>query len=179
MKELFTLFAAFFRIGAFTFGGGYAMLPMMQKEIVEKFGWATDEEILDYFAVGQCTPGIIAVNTATFIGYKKAKLKGAIAATFGIVLPSLIIITIIAAFLRHFAEYKIVKTAFSGIRVAVSVLVLEAVIKIWKGAIKDLAGIFIFIIAFIVSVIFGISPVYIVVAAIICGIIIKGRAKTK
>ena len=177
MKELLQLFWAFFRIGAFTFGGGYAMLPMIQKEVVEKYGWATDEEVLNYFAVGQCTPGVIAVNTATFIGYKKAKVKGAAVATFGVVCPSLIIIMIIAAFLQNFAQYEIVKNAFAGIRVAVAVLVLNAVIKMWKTGVKDLTGFVIFIIAFLVSLIFGISPIYIVIVSIIAGILIKGREK--
>ena len=151
------------------------MLPMIQKEVVEKYGWATDEEVLNYFAVGQCTPGVIAVNTATFIGYKRAKLKGAISATFGVVCPSLIIILIIAAFLKNFAQYEIVKSAFSGIRVAVAVLVVNAVAKMWKSGIKDLTGFIIFIAAFLISVFLGISPIYIVVAAIIAGILIKGK----
>lgn len=177
MKELFQLFAAFFRIGAFTFGGGYAMLPMIQKEIVEKYGWATDEEVLNYFAVGQCTPGVIAVNTATFIGYKKSGIKGAAAATFGVVCPSLIIIMIIAAFLKNFAQYEIVKNAFAGIRVAVAVLVVNAVVKMWKSGVKDFTGFVIFLIAFIISVFLGISPIYIVAASVIAGILIKGRGK--
>lgn len=179
MKKLFELFWAFFRIGAFTFGGGYAMLPMIQKEVVEKYGWATDEEVLNYFAVGQCTPGVIAVNTATFIGYKNAKLKGAATATFGVVAPSLIIIMAIAAFLQNFAQYEIVKNAFSGIRVAVSVLVLTAVVKMWKTGIKDFTGFIIFLAAFFISTIFGISPIYIVIASIITGILIKGKEKTE
>mgnify|MGYP003293117307 CR=1 FL=1 len=179
MRELFQLFWAFFRIGAFPFGGGYAMLPMIQKEVVEKYGWATDEEVLNYFAVGQCTPGVIAVNLATFIGHKRAKLKGAITATFGVVCPSVIIILIIAAFLKNFAQYEIVKNAFSGIRVAVAVLVLNAVVKMWKSGIKDLTGFIIFLIGFLISIIFGISPIYIVIAAIIAGILIKGKEKAE
>lgn len=179
MKELLELFWTFFRIGAFTFGGGYAMLPMIQKEVVEKHAWATDEEVLNYFAIGQCTPGVIAVNTATFIGYKRAKIKGAAAATFGVVCPSLIIILAIASFLQNFAEFEIVKNAFSGIRVAVAVLVLNAVIKMWKTGIKDLCGFVIFIFAFLISIIFGISPIYIVVASIITGILIKRRGQSE
>lgn len=177
MKELLNLFWAFFRIGAFTFGGGYAMLPMIQKEVVQKYKWATDEEVLNYFAVGQCTPGVIAVNTATFIGYKLSKIKGAVVATLGVICPSIIIILTIAAFLQNFAEYEIIKNAFSGIRVAVAVLVLNAVIKMWKSGIKDLTGFIIFAISFVISIIFGISPIYIVIASIIAGILIKGRKK--
>lgn len=155
------------------------MLPMIQKEVVEKYGWATDEEVLNYFAVGQCTPGVIAVNTATFIGYKKAKLKGAISATLGVVCPSLIIILIIASFLKNFAQYEIVKNAFSGIRVAVAVLVANAVVKMWKSGVKDLTGFIIFLIGFLISVFFGVSPIYIVLAAIIAGIIIKHKEKAE
>ena len=119
MKEFVNLFMAFFRIGAFTFGGGYAMLPMLQKEVVEKYHWATEDEIMDYFAIGQCTPGIIAVNTATFVGYKTRGIIGGIIATLSIITPSLIIITLIAAFLQNFADLAIVKYAFNGIRACV------------------------------------------------------------
>ena len=97
MNVLIHLFMAFARIGAFTFGGGYAMLPMLQKEVVEKYHWATEDEIMDYYAIGQCTPGIIAVNTATFVGYKTAGIPGADLATLGMITPSIIIITVIAA----------------------------------------------------------------------------------
>ena len=117
-KSLGTLFFTFFKIGLFTFGGGYAMLPLLQREIVEKKKWATEEEMLDYFAVGQCTPGVIAVNTATFVGFKEKKLSGAVFATLGIVSPSLVIITIIAALLSNFAHIAAVQNAFAGIRVA-------------------------------------------------------------
>ena len=179
MKLLIDLFWAFFKIGAFTFGGGYAMLPMIQKEVVEKHGWATDEEVLNYFAVGQCTPGVIAVNTATFIGYKSAKIKGAVVATLGVIFPSVVIILVIAAFLKSFSEIEMVKYAFSGIRVAVAVLVLNAVIKLFKTGIKDLSALIIFIAAFLISVVFSISPIYIVVASIIAGILIKRKESTK
>ena len=126
MKTLIDLFFTFCRIGGLTFGGGYAMLPMIQKEIVEEKKWATEEEVLDYYAVGQCTPGIIAVNTATFIGYKVQGIIGAIVATLGVVFPSLIIITIIAALLKNFASYAIIQHAFSGIRVVVIALIISA-----------------------------------------------------
>lgn len=131
------LFWTFCRIGGLTFGGGYAMLPMLQKEVVETKKWATEEEVMDYYAVGQCTPGVIAVNTATFIGYKHHGVLGAIVATAGVVFPSLVIIMILAAFLQSFAEFEIVQHAFNGIRVTVCVLVLNAVIKLWKGSVID------------------------------------------
>lgn len=170
---LFKLFAAFFKVGITTFGGGYAMLPMLQKELVEKRGWTTDEDILDYFAVGQCTPGVIAVNTATFIGYNLAGIPGAIFATAGIVSPSLIIISIIAKFVTEFSHITYIQNAFAGIRVAVSVLVLEAVIKMWKTGVKDKIGFVIFLLTFLICVIFSISPAYVVISAILVGIAIK------
>ena len=173
MKELWDLFLTFCRIGGLTFGGGYAMLPLIQEEVVNKRKWATEEEVLDYYAVGQCTPGIIAVNTATFIGYKRRGVIGAIAATSGVIFPSLIIIMIIAAFIKNFADLTIVQNAFSGIRVAVAVLVLNAIIKLWKSGVKDMTGIIIFVITFIIATCFNISPVYIVIAAIFVGIIAK------
>lgn len=173
MKELFDLFITFCRIGGLTFGGGYAMLPMLQKEVVENRKWATEQEVLDYYAVGQCTPGVIAVNTATFIGYKTNGVMGAIAATTGVVFPSLIIIMVIAAFIQNFADLAVVQYAFSGIRVAVAVLVVNAIIKLWKAGIKDIIGTIIFIVTFIVSVAFNLSPVYVVIGGIFVGIFAK------
>lgn len=170
MKILWDLFSTFFRIGAFTFGGGYAMLSLIQKEIVESKKWATDEEVLDYYAVSQCTPGVIAVNLATFIGQKKKGVIGAVAATFGVVLPSLIIITIIAAVLQNFMEYQIVQHVFGGIRVAVAVLIVNAVCTLGKKALADKLCIGISIVAFLVSVLFpSVSPIFIVLAATVVG----------
>ena len=137
MKELVNLFMVFFRIGAFTFGGGYAMLPMLQREVVEKYHWATEDELMDYFAIGQCTPGIIAINTATFVGYKNRGVIGAVAATLGMVTPSIIIITLIAAFLTNFADLAVVKHAFNGIRACVCVLIFNAVVKLAKKSVVD------------------------------------------
>ena len=171
MKELADLFITFCRIGGLTFGGGYAMLPMIQQEVVEKRKWATNEEVMDYYAVGQCTPGIIAVNTATFIGYKQRGVFGGIAATAGVIFPSIVIISIIAACLQNFADMPIVQHAFGGIRVAV--LVTMAIIKLWKSGVKDKLGIVICIGTFIVQVLLGLSPVYIVIAAILLGICVK------
>ncbi|MGL5380236.1 chromate transporter [Clostridium sp.] len=173
MKELFDLFITFCRIGGLTFGGGYAMLPMLQKEVVENRKWATEQEVLDYYAVGQCTPGVIAVNTATFIGYKTHGVMGAISATTGVVFPSLIIIMVIAAFIQNFADLAVVQYAFSGIRVAVAVLVVNAIIKLWKAGIKDIIGTIIFIVTFIISVAFNLSPVYVVIGGIFVGIFAK------
>ena len=169
-RELFELFVIFFRIGGLTFGGGYAMLPMIQSEIVQNKKWATDEEVMNYYAVSQCTPGVIAVNTATFIGYKKSGVSGAIAATLGVITPSLIIITVIAAFIRNFIHIAAVKHALAGINVAVAVLVVNAVITMWKKGVKNAFGVILFAIGLCVSVFTDISPVFIVVFAIIAGI---------
>ena len=128
MSELFTLFLAFARIGGLTFGGGYAMLPMLQKEVVEKYHWATEEELMDYYAIGQCTPGVIAVNTATFVGQKRRGVVGGIFATLGVVAPSLVIVCIIAAFISNFADLPAVQNAFAGVRVCVCVLIFNAVV---------------------------------------------------
>lgn len=173
MKTLIDLFFTFCRIGGLTFGGGYAMLPIIQKEIVEEKKWATEEEVLDYYAVGQCTPGIIAVNTATFIGYKVHGIIGAIVATLGVVFPSLIIITIIAALLKNFANYSIVQHAFSGIRVVVIALIVSAILKLAKTSIKNSGTLIIAIIAFILVAFVNLSPIYIVVAAACIGLILK------
>ena len=159
MKTLIDLFFTFCRIGGLTFGGGYAMLPMIQKEIVEEKKWATEEEVLDYYAVGQCTPGIIAVNTATFIGYKVQGIIGAIVATLGVVFPSLIIITIIAALLKNFASYAIIQHAFSGIRVVVIALIISAILKLAKTSIKNSITLIIAILAFISVAFVNLSPI--------------------
>ena len=128
------LFLTFARIGVCTFGGGYAMLPILQLEMVEKRAWTTEDELMDYYAIGQCTPGVIAVNTATFIGYKRKGILGAICATAGVVFPSLVIIIIIAAFIQQFAHLQIVQNAFSGVRIAVCALVVQSVWKLAKKA---------------------------------------------
>ena len=178
LKELGQLYAAFFRIGGFTFGGGYAMLPMIQKEVVESKKWATEEEVMDYYAIGQCTPGVIAINTATFIGYKVAGVLGALAATLGVVTPCWIIITIIALFIRNFAEYAAVRHALAGIRVAVFALVLDAVIKLGKKSIKNWGCALICGIVFLVSLCTDISAAWLVIIAGIGGILYS-NIKTK
>ena len=167
------LFLTFARIGGLTFGGGYAMLPILQRDVVEKKGWATDEELTDYYAIGQCTPGIIAVNTATFIGRNKAGFWGAIAATLGVVFPSLIIITVIAALLTHFADIPAVQHAFSGIRVCVCVLILNAVVKLWKKAVVDLPSLLIFLVLLLLGIFTKLSPILFVLAAAAAGILIQ------
>lgn len=175
MKNLWELFFVFMRIGAFTFGGGYAMLPLIEKEVVDNKGWATEEEIMNYFAVGQCTPGIIAVNTATFIGYQQSGVLGGIFATFGLVTPSFIIITLIAAFIAKFADFALVKAAFAGIRVCVCVLILNAVLKLWKTAVVDKKTLVIFAAVLAISLFLPISTIVPIVAAALAGILLNQK----
>ena len=163
---LLDLFFTFAKVGAMTFGGGYAMLPILQREVVEKKGWATEEELMDYFAIGQCTPGIIAVNTATFIGQKNKGILGGILATLGVVFPSLIIISLLAGVIETFSHIALVQHALAGIRVCVCVLIFNAVVKLWKDAVKDRAALALFVLVFGLSLFFDISPVVFVV---LCG----------
>ncbi len=172
MKQLLQLFLAFAKVGVMTFGGGYAMIPILEREIVGRHGWASGEELMDYYAVGQCTPGVIAVNTATFIGYKVAGIPGGILATLGVVFPSVLIITVIAGLLTHFADIPAVKSAFAAIRVCVCVLIFNAVLKLWKGAVKDKAALALFLIAFILSIFLKISPVFYVLFCALAGIVL-------
>ena len=157
--KLLSLFLSFAKVGVMTFGGGYAMIPILEREIVENRKWASSEELMDYYAVGQCTPGVIAVNTATFIGYKVAGPAGGVAATLGVVFPSVVISCLIAGILTNFADIPAVKSAFTAIRVCVCVLIFNAVVKLWKGAVKDKAGLVLFLIVFVLSLFFDISPV--------------------
>ena len=172
MKQLFEIFMAFARVGVMTFRGGYAMIPILEREIVDRHGWASEEELMDYYAVGQCTPGVIAVNTATFIGYKVAGTIGGIMATLGVVFPSVVIITVIAGILTSFADVPAVKSAFAGIRVCVCVLIFNAVLKLWKKAVVDKASLILFLGVFLLSVFFDISPIVFVVFCAVAGIML-------
>ncbi len=168
---IWNLFVAFFKIGLFTFGGGYAMLPIIQRELVEDKKWCSEEEILDYYAMSQCTPGVIAVNVATFVGYKVRGILGGIVATGAVILPSLIIITGIAAFLSAFADMPAVQHALAGIRVAVAVLVFRTVFTLIKKNIRSALSATICLVALIATAVFGVSSMYIVIAAIVFGIV--------
>ena len=179
MKELFKLFFAFFRIGAFTFGGGYAMLPMLEKEVVEKHKWTTMDEIMDYFAIGQCTPGIIAVNTATFVGYKQKRVLGGIFATLGVVTPSVIIISLIATILSGISDLPVVQHAFTGIGVAVCAILLQAIIKLAKSGVKDIFTLIVAAVSLALSLFLNVSPIIIVVLSGIAGIVYKSAVSKK
>lgn len=165
MKKYWELFITFAKLGLFTFGGGYAMLPLLESEIVDKKKWATYDEITDYYAIGQCTPGIIAVNVSTFIGYYQKGILGGFVTTFGFVVPSLIIIILIAAFIQNFASLAIVQHALNGLRVGVCVLVLSSVWKLIRNGVKDGFGAAMFLYALILSVLTDVSVVLIVVGA--------------
>lgn len=179
MKEIFILFLAFAKIGAVTFGGGYAMLPILQRDIVAKHKWATEDELLDYFAIGQCTPGIIAVNTATFVGYKQKGILGGIFATLGVVFPSVVIITLITAFVKNYAEIPEVIYAFNGIRICVCVLIFNAILKLAKGSLVDKWTYVIFAVVLALSLFLDISAAILVVAAGFVGFMIKRISKVK
>lgn len=173
MRELLTLFGLFFKIGIMTFGGGYAMLPMLERELVTKRNYVTTEEIMDYFAVGQCTPGIIAVNTATFIGFKRKGILGGIFATLGVITPSIIIIITLASVLKLIAGNEIAESAFRGISVAVCALVIQAILKLIKTGIKDALTFAIALAAFVVMFFLDVSPIIVTVGSAVIGVVAK------
>ncbi len=175
MNTYLDLFVTFAKIGGLTFGGGYAMLPILQREVVENRGWVTEEELTDIYAVGQCTPGVIAVNTATFVGHRVKGIFGGVIATLGVIFPSLVIITLIAAFLRNFADIAWVKHAFAGIRVVVTVMVLNTVIRLFKSTVlhKPVWVWILFLAVLVSSFFFGISSPLLVLCAGIVGIVMS------
>ena len=177
MKILVELFLIFAKMGAVTFGGGYAMLPILQREIVDNKHWGTEEELMDYYALGQVTPGMIAVNVATFIGCKLKGFWGGVFATLGVITPSIIIITIIALFLSHFEENPYVAHAFAGIRACVCVLILDAVIKLGKKSVKDQRTLLIFLAILLIALFAPVSPVISVLAAGAAGFVLMPRKK--
>ena len=184
-KKLFPtlceLFFAFFRTGLFTFGGGLAMMPMLQKELIDKKHWLTEEDLIDYYAVGQSTPGIIAVNVATFVGYRQAGILGGIIATLGIISPSIIIITILAGTINSISEYPRVQAALKGINVAVAALLTTVIIKFAKKTIKNVWNVLFMLIAFACVFWFKVPSFIIILAAITIGClnVIRIRRKEK
>jgi len=168
------LFLTFAKVGVMTFGGGYAMLPILQREVVDNKHWATEEELMDYFAIGQCTPGVIAVNTATFIGQKNKGILGGIVATLGVVFPSLIIISLLAGVITAFSHLVWVQHAFGGVRICVCVLILNAVVKLLKKAVVDKPTAAVFVAVALGSYFTPLSPVAFVLAAATIGILLKG-----
>ena len=169
-KDLLEIYISSAKVGALTFGGGYAMLPILQKEIVERKKWNTEEEILDYYALAQCLPGIIMANTFAFIGNKRRGKLGSVAATLGAISPSLLIIIIIASLLTAFADVPLVQNAFAGIRVCVCVLIFNSILKLWKSSVIDLITLVILIAVAVGSLFLDISPVIFVIIAALIGI---------
>lgn len=179
MKILIDMFITFAKVGVMTFGGGYAMLPILQREVVENKKWATEEELVDYFAIGQCTPGIIAVNTATFIGQKNKGIIGGIIATLGVVFPSIVIISLLAGVIETFSHIAWVQNALAGIRICVCVLILNAVMKLSKKSIVSIFTFIIFLIVTLASLLTDLSPVVFVILAAIAGIVLKSIGGSK
>ncbi len=173
MKELLELYWTFVQIGCVTFGGGYAMLPILERELVDKRHWTTMDDLRDYFSIGQCTPGIIALNVSTFIGEKRKGVPGALAATMGFLTGPIVIILIIAAFLTNFAQLEVIQHAFAGIRVCVCVLIVQAVLRLWKKSVVDPFTFVLYLIIFVLNAFSGVLPVKIpaAVLVIIAGVV--------
>lgn len=167
MKDLLDLYWTFVKIGCVTFGGGYAMLPILERELVTKRNWTTMDDLRDYFSIGQCTPGIIALNVSTFIGEKRHGVIGALAATVGFLSGPIVIILIIAAFLQNFAQLEIIQHAFAGIRVCVCVLIVQAVLRLWKSSIVDAFTLILYFIVFLLNAFSGLLPVKIPAAVLV------------
>lgn len=173
MSELFQLYTLFFRMGAVTFGGGYAMLPILRREIIQNRQWMDEETIMDYYALSQGLPGIIAVNVAVFIGYSRRKFSGALAAALGVVSPCLLIITVIYYLLTGFQDNLYVRHALAGISVCVVALILDAILSMWKKGVKDIPCVLICAFAFAVSAFTKFSPILLVIGCAFIGISIR------
>ena len=173
------IFLTFFKIGSFTFGGGYAMIPLIEREVVHNKGWVSTKDIIDYFAICESIPGAIAINSATLIGYKIAGRKGALVAAAGVILPSFLIITIIAAFFARFQDNAIVKAAFSGIRAAVTALILMAAVKIGKASIKDTIALIITATTVILTAFLGVHAILSIVGGALVGFIVYTISPSK
>ena len=172
MREYLELFWAFIVIGVTTFGGGYAIIPVLERELIKKRGWITMDEVLDFYTIAQITPGIIAVNVATFVGCKRKNFIGGTIATIGFVLPGVCLMMFISVFVRRFAEYPIVQHALAGIRLAVCALILDTTIKLFKGFFKNYKSLILSVIAFVLSAVFSVSPVFIILGAGIAGFLL-------
>ena len=182
MKELWKIFLTFFKIGAFTFGGGYAMIPLIQREAVENHHWVEDRDILDIVAIAESTPGPIAINAATFVGYRVRGFAGALTATVGVVLPSFLVILGIFYVLRQFQDLKVVQYAFRGIRVGVLVLMLKALFKMLKVNRKGWLPYVLMALAFVLTALCKVNTFLVI---ILCGVLglatslAAGRRKEK
>ncbi len=169
LKQFLELYFAFVKIGAFTFGGGLAMMPIMQRELIEKRGWVSEEELIDYFAIGQSTPGIIAVNVATFVGYKKLGWLGGIIGTLGVVTPSWVIIMLLAGAISSVDKYPLAQRALRGINVAVAALLTSVIVKFTKKSIKNFWNALFMLLAFALIYFFKVQSVWIILSSLIIG----------
>jgi len=163
---------AFFVVGATAFGGGYAVVPILDRELVKKRGWISMDEVLDFYTIAQITPGIILVNIATFVGCKRKGFLGGAVATIGLILPGVCLMLLISMFFRHFAENRIVQHALTGIRLAVCALMLDVAIKLFKGFFRDYKAVIISIIVFALSAVFSVSPVFVILGAGVVGFLL-------
>lgn len=169
IRQLVELYLAFVKIGSFTFGGGLAMMPIMQRELIEKRGWITEEELIDYFAIAQSTPGIIAVNVATFVGYKRLGWFGGIIGTLGVVTPSWVIIMILASAISSIDKYPVAQKALRGINVAVAALLTSVIVKFSKKTIKNIWNAVFMLLAFALIYFLKVQSVWIIIASLVIG----------
>ena len=174
---LWKLYLMFLKIGSLMIGGGYSMLPLLIRELVERNKIITEDELTDYMAVAQCTPGVIAINTATFVGYRVRRVIGAIVASLGVITVPLILIILIAAVLKGLAQYPIVGHIFAGIRLAVCALITASVYKLFKKSVTNVTTFALFLLAFVFVAVCGVSPVFIVLGAAIVGLAWGGLKK--
>jgi len=172
LREYLELLWAFIVIGATTFGGGYAIVPALERELIKKRGWISMDEVLDFYTIAQITPGVIAVNIATFVGCKRKGIFGGAVATVGLILPGVCLMMLVSLFVKRFAEYSLVQHALAGIRLAVCALILDTSIKLFKGFFKDYRAVIISVIAFVLSAVFSVSPVYIILGAGFAGFLL-------
>ena len=179
LLELLQMYIKFFRMGAVTFGGGYAMLPILRREIVQSSHWVDEETIMDYYALSQGLPGIIAINVSVFIGYHHRKTPGAVAAALGVVSPSILIISIIAFFLSSFQDNVYVQHALAAISVCVVALILDAVISMWKKGVKDALCLVVCLAVLLLSLFTGVSPILMVIACAVVGIVAKAVSRAQ
>ena len=177
LKRIWQLFCTFFKIGGFTFGGGYAMIPLIQKETVENKGWITDEDILEIIAIAESTPGPVAINSATFVGYRTAGFWGAFAATLGVVLPSFVIILAISYVLREFQQLKAVQYAFNGIRAGVLALLFKALWTMYKKAPKNWTSYVVMAGAFVMTAFLKVNVLYVIIGCAVFGLVTSLLAK--
>ena len=181
LVKLFQIFASFFKSGAFTFGGGYAMIPLIQHEAVEKRKWVTDEDILDIVAIAESTPGPIAINSATFVGYRAAGVLGSVCATLGVVLPSFVIILALSFVLAQFQQFAAVQYAFYGIRAGVLALLVKALWTMYQKSPKGWAAYVVMGASLILTAVFSVNVIFVIIGCAVFGIItsriMEGRAQ--